>query len=239
MSAKTVIAKQRGAYRTKRVIEEERRKAAELKEIDDLIGIGTGDEDGGAIESPFDPAEKLDISDVFAGVSPTWLAHAFQMDAMTVKKKLALCPELRRERTTKIYSLRQAAQYLVAPKVDIAQWIKTLNPKDLPPLLQDSYWSAALKRQSFEEKAGDLWRTAEVLSVFGELAKEIKTAVTLWGDNIQRVTGLSDQQMEVLTKQQDGLLSTIYRIMVDQPTKRQSRSTLAEVEANMETGTEQ
>ena len=238
MTAKSVIAKQRGAYRTKKVIAEEQRKAALEKEIDDLIG-GSEEDDGGAVDSPFDPSVKLDISDVFAGVSPTWLAHAFQMDLMTVKKKLALCPELRRERTTKIYSLRQAAQYLVAPKVDIAQWIKTLNPKDLPPLLQDSYWSAALKRQSFEEKAGDLWRTADVLYVFGELAKEIKTSVTLWGDNVQRVTGLSDKQMEVLTAQQDGLLTTIHRIMVEQPTKRQTRSSLAEVEAQLDTGTEQ
>lgn len=233
MVTRTVVGEQRKRLGKKaQAMESQARIAAD---IEALVG-GGGESPGDDGDPLFDPSAKLDISDVFAGVSVTWLAHAFQMDANTVKKKLAQCPELRRERTTRLYSLRQAAAYLVAPKVDIAQWIKTLNPKDLPPLLQDSYWSAALKRQSFEEKAGDLWRTHEVLEVLGELAKEIKTAVTLWGDNVQRVTGLNDKQMAVLTEQQDGLLSTIHRVMVEQPSKRQSYSALAEIQTHMESG---
>jgi hypothetical protein len=203
------------------------KQAALAQELEDLIGGAEDDSErvGGDLKL------KLDLSDVFAGVTNSWLAHAFQMDTNTVKKKLARCPELRTERTNKIYSLRQAAGYLVAPKVDISQWIKTLNPKDLPPLLQDSYWSAMLKRQAWEEKAGDLWRTEQVLEVLGEVAKAIKTSVMLWGDNIQRVTGITDKQMQVLTEQQDGLLGDLHRLLVTQPEQRQSRNMLAELDS--------
>lgn len=219
MTTETVVGKQKAAIRA------ENKRKREQQEIEDLIGGSAEPEADGAMAG-----QKLDLSDVFAGVSVTWLAHAFQMDRVTCKKKLAHCPPLRKERGAPVYSLRQAAGYLVPPKVDIAEYIKTVNPKDLPPLLQDSYWSAMIKRQTWEERAGKLWPSTAVITILGKLASDLKTAITLWADNIEAITGLTDEQMRLLTEESDTVLKIIHQVLVTAPERSLTPSSLSEQE---------
>lgn len=223
MVTRTVVGEQRKA-----AAREADRQAKIDKEIDDLVG--------GITDEVSVVNQKLDLSDVFAGVSVSWLAHAFQMDRVTCKKKLAQCPPLRKERGAPIYSLRQAAQYLVPPKVDVAAYIKGMNPKELPSLLQDAYWSAMIKRQTWEERAGQLWPTQKVLGVFAELARKLKTAITLWADNIESVTGLSTEQMKLLTEESDAVLEIIYKVLVDAPSRSLTPSSIVEQNEEQDPG---
>lgn len=188
-------------------------------EIDDLIG--------GDVAEP-ELGDELRIDDVYRGVSITWLAQAFGMDKPTVRKRLANCPPIGKMRTYDVYSLRQAASYLVEPKIDIAQYLKSLRPVDLPSYLQDAYWSAMLKRQKYEENARELWRTGDVLDVFGEMAMTLKSTVQLWVENLDRVHGLTPEMRETMTQQGDNLLEEIHRIMVEAPSKRRTTSTAEE-----------
>src|SRR5690606_18686323 len=79
-----------------------------------------------------------------------------------------------RARRTAPYDLKQAASYLVPPKVDIVKWISKLRPTDLPAHLQTEFWDARLKRQKWEFAAGHLWRTEAVQDVLGETFRTIK-----------------------------------------------------------------
>lgn len=169
-----------------------------------------------------------DLALVAGGVSAAWLAHVFGMDKNTIKKKLAQCPVAGMNKATPLYRIKDAAAWLIPPKVDVMSYIRGMNPSDLPPRLNDAYWSAMGRRQKVLQDAGDLWRTADVLGVFGEAAIKIKSTVQLWVDEVDRVHGISDAQREMLTRMADGLLENIHEIFVTAPQgKKRTRSTLA------------
>lgn len=196
-------------------------KATSPEDIeDDLIG------------GPAEPAESVSIqlADVYGGVSASWLAQVFGHDKNTVAKKLASAglEVVGRRNGGPLYRIPDAAAVLVKPKVDLVAYIKTLRPNDLPPMLNVAYWDAMLKRQKWEENAGDLWRTADVLEVFGDLAFGIKTTVNLWVEEVDRQDGLTAKQRQTITELSDKLLSNVYQQLIDAPRKRKTSSSAAE-----------
>lgn len=199
------------------------KNATPLAQDDDLVG-GPAPAEGSTRQ--VDKAPDLGL--VAGGVSAAWLAHVFGMDKNTIKKKLANCPVAGMNRGTPHYLIKEAAAWLIPPKVDVMSYIRSMNPSDLPPRLNDAYWSAMGRRQKVLQEAGDLWRTADVLAVFGEAAIKIKSTVQLWVDEVDRVHGISDAQREMLTRMADGLLENIHEIFVTAPQgKKRTRSTLA------------
>lgn len=85
--------------------------------------------------------DGLDLGLVAGGVSAAWLGHVFGHDKNTIKKKLAKCPVAGKNRNTPLYLIKDAAAWLVPPKVDVMTYIKNLPPADLPPRLNAAYWS--------------------------------------------------------------------------------------------------
>lgn len=194
------------------------------KNIDDFEDIL-----GPSSDKPNDEDFSLDMTDIERGVSITWLAYAFHMDKNTVKRRIAPLEPIGKKLGHPVYAMRQAAAYLIQPKVDIAEWIKKLRPNDLPPLLQEVFWAAALKRQKWEENAGDLWRTDAILDVFGELAMSIKSQVQLWVENVDRNHNISPEIRKAITEQSDNLLAEIHKILIDAPNKKRTESQLSEL----------
>jgi len=141
------------------------------------------------------------------------LGQVFGMDRKTVQIRMRNCPAVAKtSRGAFLYELRTAAQYLVEPKVDVEAYIKKLRPNDLPPYLHDAYWAALEKRQKVEQRAGELWETEKVIEVYGELAKRIKSSVTLWTDQLEQIERLTPEQRKFLTDKCDGLLSMVFDV---------------------------
>ncbi|MCQ4311704.1 DUF1441 family protein [Pseudomonas stutzeri] len=188
------------------------------EEIDDLIGD---------TDEPLDPVVTA-LADVYGGVSASWLAQVFGHDKNTIAKKLASagCEVVGRRNGGPLYRIPDAAAYLVKPKVDLVSYIKTLRPNDLPPMLNDAYWGAMLKRQKFEENARDLWRTESVLKVFGNLAISFKTTANLWVEEVERIEGLTPEQRVLITQLTDRLLENVYQLMVEAPKNGNTLSSL-------------
>jgi len=90
-----------------------------------------------------------------------------------------------------------------------------LRPEDLPPKINSAFWDAQAKRQKVEEVAGDLWRTEDVRDVLGNLFQTIKFTVQLWGDQIERMHGLSPEQRQALTVATDQLQKDIFEQLVE------------------------
>lgn len=172
----------------------------------------------------------LNTAEVIGGVSAHWLSQVFKHDKNTIRNKLGKygCPIAGYRGDTPLYRIDEAAQYLVKPKVDLVEYVKSLRPNDLPPILNDAYWSAMLKRQKWEENAGDLWRTEAVLNVFGDLALSFKTTVNLWVEEVDRQESLSVEQRQILTKLCDSLLEQAYQLMIEAPKKRKTTSAIVE-----------
>lgn len=170
---------------------------------------------------------SLDIGAVYGGVSANWLCHVFGMDRVTVKKRLAegKCQVAGKNKGTPLYLIKDAAAWLVKPQVDLTKYIQGLRPNDLPPILNAAYWDAMLKRQKWEENAGDLWRTKDVIDVLGNLATTLKSTIQLWPE---QVSGLSDKQRLELEQRAAGLLDSIHHILVTAPDRSRSVSSAEE-----------
>lgn len=169
------------------------------------------------------------VEDMLAGVTVSWLSQVFGMDPKTVKAKLADCPPLHRRKAGYVYSLPVACQYLVRPAISPEQYIKTMKPSDLPSHFQQTFWDAALKRQKWEENAGQLWRTEKVIEVLGHTFQTIKFTLQLFPDTLERQTGLSDEQRTILTTLLDQLQQDIYVALVQQAKDTQTGSQKSEL----------
>lgn len=164
---------------------------------------------------------------VMRPLTASQLAQVFRTDRKTVQAKLRGCPPAAKNtRGSFLYDIATASKFLVEPHIDIESYIKRLKPSDLPPRLHDAYWSALEKRQKVEQRAGELWETDQVIEVFGELAKEIKSAVTLWVDQLEKTQRLDDEQRDFFTDQCDRLLSMIFESFNTLKEKRKSGSLL-------------
>ena len=70
-------------------------------------------------------------------VTQNFLALVFDMDPATVKKRLLRCPTLGNEGGGRpIYEFKVAVGYLIKPTMNMAEYIKTLNPADMPNVIK-------------------------------------------------------------------------------------------------------
>lgn len=203
------------------------RKTAAADDIEDLIGI----------DAPDEPA-SINLDECLQGVSASWLAQMFGHDKNTIRKKLARAglEIVGQRRGGSLYRLHEAAAHLVKPEVDLVEYIKGLRPNDLPPMLNDAYWSAMLKRQKWEENAADLWRTEDVLKVLGDLNFQVRNTVNLWVEEVDRFEPLTDKQRQVILTQADQLLQLFYNMLVELPNKDRTQPSIAEEGAMPEGG---
>ena len=156
------------------------------------------------------------VEDMLKGVTVSWLAQVFNMDPKTVKQKLADCPPLHKRKAGYVYHLPTACRYLIPPAISAEQYIKNLKPSELPAAFQQTFWDAALKRQKWEENAGQLWRMSRVRDVLGSTFQTIKFTMQLWADTLERQTGLTAEQRLALTRMVDTLQEDIYKALVKQ-----------------------
>lgn len=154
---------------------------------------------------------ETDIQLVIRGVTINWLAQAFNMDHRTVTIRLKECPPLKRKRggSGLLYDLATAAPYLVTPKFNVEEYIRTMKVEELPTRLQEGFWAAALKRQKWEENAGRLWRTEKVVKLFSETFLMVANDMRMWLDDMETVVTISAEQRKALEDQISALQKKI------------------------------
>lgn len=188
---------------------------------------------------------RPNVEQVLGGVTASWLAQAFGIDVKDVKRKLAGCPPLVEGTNTgrgyqgRLYELRVAASYLVKPKISAANFLAAVKKAELPATLQQSFWDAMLKRQKYEENAGDLWRTAKIREVLGQTFQSMKFTIQLWVDTVERATGLTSDQRKILIEASDGLQGDLYATLVRQMDNGASGPQLAELPSMLDESAEE
>lgn len=154
-------------------------------------------------------------SEVFGlngGVSIPWLVKAFHMGRYTVENKLTGCnPVGKGKHGSPLYSLTEAAAFLITPVHDIKKYLEDVKPEDLPEKLRDSYWSSKLKQQRFEEKAGSLWRTEAVLDVISGVLQDIRSKLQLVPEEMRRLGGSNDEQQRIIGELIEAVQEDIYQ----------------------------
>lgn len=173
------------------------------------------------------------------GVTIAFLSQVFGMDQAKCKRKLVNCPVKKRQRrgttqTRHLYDLATAASYLVDPKVDVEDVVKRLRKEDLPPSISTAYWDAQLKRQKWEEQAGQLWRTQTIAAVIGSMFQTIKFTIQLWADTLEAQTGITEQQREALNVMTDELQANMFTSLRENAEENMTQPQLAELEIMLE-----
>lgn len=181
-----------------------------------------------------DPAFGLADS-ALQGVTVSFLAAVFKMDHSKVKRLLVNCPvkEYRKrgtKQTQNLYDLDVAAAYLVEPKISVEDVLAQIKREDLPPAINTAFWDAQLKRQKWEENAGQLWRTETIRSTIGGMFQTIKFTIQLWADTIERQTGLTEEQREILNGMTDNLQADMFTTLRENAEAVMTRPQLGELE---------
>lgn len=168
--------------------------------------------------------------DVMSGVTVPWLARVFNLDPVTVRKRLVGCPTLRARASGHTYDVAVAASYLVTPKMDAADFMKRMKSADIPPKMQEAYWSAVLKRHKAEENAGDLWRSDDVMDLMSDVLKAVRDAFQLFPTSMEREGSLTDKQRIALVAMMDDLQSDLHKRVLDITRVRETPSVASEIE---------
>jgi len=173
------------------------------------------------------------------GVTVSFLAQVFGMDHQKVKSRLRNCPIKERRKRGKtqqqhLYDLATAAEYLVEPNIDYEEVLKKIKREDLPPAINTAYWDAQLKRQKWEENAGQLWRTETIRSAIGGMFQTMKFTIQLWADTIERQTGLTEEQRELMNEMTDSLQQNLFQVLEENAASQMTGPQLAELGAMLE-----
>lgn len=149
------------------------------------------------------------------GVSATFLAEVFHVSPHVVRRKINALKPVGERGGDPIYDLAEAAQYLVKPRVDLAEYIKNLRPQDAPVALQKQFWDSQNGRLKYMQEAGELWHTFRVQTAVVDILKVVRQQVRLFSDTVERKTELTEKQRALILGMSDGLLNDMYKAIAE------------------------
>ena len=160
---------------------------------------------------------------LYDGISVNQLGVVFNMRANDVAKKLGGLQSVGIGRQgNPLYTIAEAAPRLVkVPVTDamIARYVQTINPKSLPPLLSQLFWQAMASRRKYEELAGDLWLTSDVIKVASETFQSLRMSLLLIPDALMNETELTERQMRIVQEVIDTALDDMREKLVERLAK--------------------
>lgn len=143
------------------------------------------------------------------------LAQMFETDAKTLPKRMKSVMPRGTRRGNKVYSIREAAQFIVTPGYEIEEYIRQMSPQELPPLLQKEFWNGQRARLEFETKLGNFWPTADVVEYIGELQNTIRMVLLLLNDDVNREESLTNGQRATIQRITDAAIETMKKNVVE------------------------
>lgn len=152
---------------------------------------------------------------IMEGVPVTTLADMFRTTRQVVRRKLADVKPIGFRDGNPMYDIAEAASWLIKPRVDLAEYIKTLRPNDVPVALQKQFWDAQNGRLKYMTEAEQLWHTVKVQMAVGELFKLVRQRVQLLADTVERQTGLTDEQRRIIEGISDAMLEDLHASVVE------------------------
>lgn len=181
-----------------------------------MINDGLGDDTAPTLDGdePIDDIalhelETLQQAAITQGVSVSTLSVLFDKPPSDIKRAMGNVTPCGYRGKKPLYKLSEAAKYLADPVVDIATWMKSLKPSDIPAQLSREYWQGQLSKQKFEIAAGQLWKTERVQAVLGEIFKITRQRIMLFADTVDQQTSLTPDQRDIVEGMADGLLADI------------------------------
>jgi len=184
---------------------------------------------------------KIELPDkgmFYRPVGVKFLADVFRKEQRAIHKALRKCPVMEwgthQNRPVPLWDFVTAASYLVPPKVDLMDYLSSLNGNNIPPHLNKMFWDAKLAKQRWEERARHTWKDEDVLAVLGDVAMTMKDAMQLWIENLPGKDMMTAEQYEALTASVSDLQDEITKKLIKMPRKRRTQSTITELDGEIE-----
>lgn len=179
--------------------------------------------------------ESLDPGQVLTGVTVFWLKTVFGLTHSTVVKRLAKCPTSGLSPTGHpVYDVKEAAAYLVEPKMDAKTYIRKIRTQELPPIFQKEYWDAKHRKLKYEQAASLLWRTEDVVDVLGEAFKVLRTTMQLLPDRLETIIPMTTGQRGEVQGVTDEMQNEMFEALVTMAKNRRTKNVKAELENDPE-----
>lgn len=150
---------------------------------------------------------------MFEGASLSQLAQLFGQDIRKIKAKMHGLAPVKTRAGHPIYSIKEAARYLVEPMWPIEEYVKHMNHADLPMLLRKEYWAGMRSRQIYQIAQGDLWPTDKVIDHISEILKIISMSLKLTQDTVARETSLTNDQRRIIVQLMDRALGEAHAVL--------------------------
>lgn len=147
--------------------------------------------------------------EVLQGVSISQLGEIFNLDRRTVTSRLRKAKPSGERSGNPIYRILDAAPLLLERYVYNEKGELVRNDNRVDESAKD-YWDAQLKRQKYEENAGDLWRTDRVVSTISQILKLFRESIVVFMDNLEHDSGLPQDQIIRAKKFSDNLLTSCH-----------------------------
>lgn len=168
---------------------------------------------------------------VYDGCSVNQLAEIFNMRVPDVARKLGGLDAVGLGRQgNPLYRISDAATRLIRIPVTpemITSHLKRMNPKELPPLLSKLFWDAMTARRKYEEFAGELWLSSDILQIASDAYQSLRMSLLLIPDQLRDNTQISDAQLATVQRVIDTALEAAReRLVLDlrKPSGSRSRS---------------
>jgi hypothetical protein len=157
---------------------------------------------------------------LFEGASLSQLVQLFGQDIRKIKAKLHGLAPVKIRTGHPIYSVKEAARYLVEPIWPIDEYITRMNHADLPMMLRKEYWAGMRSKQIYEMAKGDLWPTDRVIEHLSDILKTISLSLKLSQDVVNRETALTIEQRRIITQLMDRALAEAHNVLEKAMTNR-------------------
>ncbi len=142
------------------------------------------------------------------GATASELSQLFDLPVSRVTARLAgrVAPMTAAGQSAPRWNVKEAAVYLVNPKLDVGELLRTLNPSKLPPKLQAAFWAAQMDRVAFEQLQGELYNATRVREMLSSFCKPMRMTILMAKDEVASRTTLTPQQRVIIQEIMDSLL---------------------------------
>lgn len=149
---------------------------------------------------------------LYDGLNISQLEVILEMDKRAIREKIhqGRVASAGTRNGVDIYKLKELLPWVVKPHYNIEDYIKQMHHNELPKLLTKEFWAGQRAKQDYLEKAGNLWKTEQVVEAIGEIYKLVKMSTLLTTDAVERQVELSEAQRGIIKSIMDGMLTDLY-----------------------------
>jgi len=143
----------------------------------------------------------LDNMIVTKGATATELGLMFKMERKEIYKRLDGLPPSGMHGTSELWHIRDAAPRLIRfddTMTEVVSQVLATHHTDLPKMLSKEYWYGQNQRLRYLKDIGDLWDTQAVVELASEVFKTLRLSLMLAADAVERETGLTVRQREIV-----------------------------------------